>query len=109
MTAREKRHEERLALPSAGQGLASLEILNVEIVATLLQCSTDTIRRLPRDRLPVYRVGKRNLYLRDDVIRYVRTCRVTPVEIDALVSEVERDVLGLEPDGVRERSQRRTK
>ena len=94
-----------------GQAPASAEILTVEGVATLLQCSPDTVRRVPRDRLPVYRVGKRNLYLREDVIRFVRSCRVTSVklDVDSLISEIEQDVLGSAPDGVRERSRRRTR
>ena len=92
-----------------GQAPASADILTVEGVATLLQCSPDTVRRVPRDRLPVYRVGKRNLYLREDVIRFVRSCRVTSVELDGLLPEIERGVLGLGSDGVRERSRRRTR
>ena len=39
---------------------------------------TDTVRRIPCYRLPAYRPGKRNLYLREQVIRYVKSCRVQP-------------------------------
>ncbi len=93
------------------EGQDCAEVLTVEGVAALLWCSPDTIRRMPRDRLPVYRVGKRNLYLRDDVIRFVRSCRVTSVglDVDSLISEIEQDLLGSAPDGVRERSRRRTR
>ena len=67
------------------------------------------MRRIPRDRLPAYRPGKRNLYLRDDLMRYVRSCRVHAVDVDSLITEIEQDVLGFSVDGVRERSRRRTR
>lgn len=88
--------------------LLDAEILTVEDVSALLRCSSDTVRRIPRDRLPVYRPGKRNLYLRDDLIRFIRSCRVESIDIDAMVSEITRDVIGSCPDGVRGRSRRRT-
>lgn len=50
--------------------------LTVEDVARLLHCSVDKVLRIPRNQLPVYSVGKENLYFYDDVIRYVRVhCR----------------------------------
>ena len=87
--------------------LLDLDIFTVEEVATLLRCSPDTVRRIPRDRLPAYRPGKRNLYLRDDIMRYVRSCRVQAVDVDSLITEIECDVLGSSVDDVRERSRRR--
>ena len=86
------------------------DILTVNDVAALLRCAVDTARRIPSDQLPVYRVGKRNLYLRDDVFRYLRLhCRVQPRPgIDELVSEIEADLLDSRLDGVRRRSFRRT-
>ncbi len=85
------------------------DFLTLDEVSTLLRCSPDTVRRIPRDRLPVYRVGKCNIYLREEVIRYLRShCLVQCRTIDRIVSEIEQDVLGSPPDGVRERSRRRT-
>lgn len=90
--------------------LVDADFLSIYDLAMLLGCSVDTVRRIPRDWLPVYRVGKCNIYIRDDVIRYLRRhCRVQPrPEINELVSEIEAAVVGSPSDGVRERSQRRT-
>ncbi len=87
--------------------LLDREILTIEDVASLLRCSPDTVRRIPRDRLPAYRPGKRNLYLRDDIMRYVRSCRVHAVDVDSLITEIEHNVLRSSVDDVRERSRRR--
>jgi hypothetical protein len=47
--------------------------LVIEQVAWLLCCSIDQARRIPRDELPAYRgPGKRLLYLREDVLRYIK-------------------------------------
>ena len=66
------------------------DFLSIYDVAMLLECSVDTVRRIRRDWLPVYRVGKCNIYLRDDVIRYLRLhCRVQAgPDIDKLISEI---------------------
>ena len=79
----------------------------------MLPCSEDTLRRIPLDELPVYRAGKSNLYLREDVIHFLRThrrlgpARAGPSDelttnIDALIHEM------VEPDpvDVREPSER---
>ena len=50
--------------------------LTIEDVAHLLHCGVDKVRRIPRKQLPVYKVGKRNLYIYEEVIRYVQLyCR----------------------------------
>ncbi len=87
------------------------DILTVNDLARLLRCSPDKVYRIKHDQLPVSRPGKCNIYLRDDVIRYLRVhCRVKPRPgIDQLVSEIEADLLDFPTDGVRERSRRRTK
>ena len=95
--------------PGADMRPMDSDILSIEEVSDLIRCAVDTVRRIPRDRLPVYRPGKRNLYLREDVIRYVRSCRVQDRAIEELVSEVEREVLDSTRDDVRERSRRRTR
>lgn len=51
------------------------DVLFVENVARLLGASLDTVRRIPRDQLPATRVGNRVIYLREDVVRYVRNRR----------------------------------
>ncbi len=48
-------------------GPSDADFLTVEDVACLLRCSPDTVRRIPRDQLPVYRPAKRNIYLREDM------------------------------------------
>ena len=84
------------------------DFLTVEEVSAKLCCSPDTVRRIPRDRLPVYRVGKSNIYLREDLIRYVKSCRVQPTAtIERIIADIAENVVGSSPDGVRERSQRR--
>lgn len=86
------------------------ELLTVEDVSRLLRCAPDTVRRIPRDRLPVYRPGRRNLYLREDLIRYVRSCRVEPpAALDALLTEIAPGVVNSQPDGVQGRARRRSR
>ena len=65
--------ELREALQIALQGLPlDKDVLSVAEVSAILRCSEDTLRRVPLDQLPVYRVGKSNLYLREEVIQYLR-------------------------------------
>ena len=52
------------------------DILTVEQAAALLHCSVDTLRRIEPAELPYSRVGKTNLYLRDDLIAFVRKRRI---------------------------------
>ena len=47
--------------------------LFVENVAQILGCNVDFVRRIPRTELPVSRVGRRLLYLREDVLQYIAT------------------------------------
>ena len=54
----------------------------------LLHCAVDTVRRIPLEALPVYRVGKCNLYLRAEVVRYLRTRRLQRPAVDQLLDEV---------------------
>ena len=56
------------------------DLLSVQKVAAALHCSEDTVRRIPRAALPVYRVGKANLYFRKDVLAFVRKRGVASVE-----------------------------
>ena len=75
------------------------QILTIEETSQILHCSVDTLRRVPVSELPVYRVGKRNLYLCDDIIRFVRMRRVERPDIDRLLDEITRSV-GAESDRV---------
>lgn len=52
------------------------DILSLVDVCALLHCTEDTIRRVPDEDLPAYRVGRKNLYFREDVLRFVRSKRV---------------------------------
>ncbi len=90
------------------------DILSLAELSQILRCSEDTLRRVPVSQLPVYRIGKANLYLRDDVLRFVRSRRVVRPNADVLIDEVVRDIDGRSPGmitsdpvDVREPSKRR--
>ena len=87
------------------------DLMTITEVAKFLHCSEYHLYHIPRSQLWFYRAGKKNLYFRGDVIRYVRVhCRVQPRPgVDELLSEIEADLLDSPTDGVRERSRRRTK
>lgn len=56
-----------------GQTSADADILTAEGVAKLLHCTVDAVMRIPDAALPAHRgPGKHLLYLRDEVIEYVR-------------------------------------
>ncbi len=91
-----------------GSGSPDVDILVIEDVARLLHCSVDTLRRVPKEELPVYRgPGRKHLYLREDIIRFVRCRRITGPDINNLLREIESAVLHSEPDSVRGRSSAR--
>jgi hypothetical protein len=80
-------------------------ILTGEHVAWLLACSMDTVRRIPRDRLPAYEgAGRYLLYFLDDVQRYVRSRGRTRANADEILSAVTGQVVGSSSDSGRERS-----
>ncbi len=88
-----------------GPVVADADILVTEDVARMLHCAVDTVRRIPRDELPVYRgPGRYNLYLREDLIRYVRTRRVIGPNIDRILAEIEASGITSVPGSVRGRS-----
>ena len=85
-----------------------LDILVIEDVACLLHCSIDTLRRVPKEELPVYRgPGRKHLYLRQDIIQFVRCRRITGPDINNLLREIETAVVHSELDSVRGRSSAR--
>lgn len=56
-----------------GQTSADADVLTAEGVAKLLHCTIDAVMRIPDAALPAHRgPGKHLLYLRDEVIEYVR-------------------------------------
>lgn len=69
------------------------DVLTAGQVAHVMRCSLDTVRRIPSTELPFSRVGKMNLYLREDVLRYIRSQRVTgtAINVDALLAEIDGD------------------
>lgn len=53
------------------------DVLSLNEVAIILRCTRDTVRRIPRDELYVYRgPGRARLYLREDLKRYLRQRRI---------------------------------
>ena len=84
------------------------DILIIEDAAEILHCSVDTLRRVPKHQLPAYSgPGRKNLYLRDDIIRYVKEHRIICPNVNRLVAEIEQSVLMSAPDSVRGHSQQR--
>lgn len=92
------------------------ELLGIEQAACLMRCSVDTVRRISCEELPVYRVGRENVYLREEIIKFVRSKRVRSFAsegiIDDVMEELEGGILGVVDSGtvdVREPSRRRRK
>jgi hypothetical protein len=87
---------------------ADPDILVIEDVARILRCTVDTARRIPREQLrSIPGPGRRQLYLREDVIAYVRLRGRPPHNAELLLTQARAAVLELASDRVRERSQRR--
>lgn len=84
-----------------------LPVLTVQGVARLLHCSVDRVRRIPSSDLPYTRVGRRNLYLLDDVLEFVRRQGRSPLTGTGPTSPNSREVIDQNADSVRGRSQRR--
>lgn len=49
--------------------------LTVQGVASRLFCTVDTVRKIPSSELPYSKPGKRNVYLLEDVLDYLRKRR----------------------------------
>jgi len=109
----------KLEAEIANVSIDTKPILSIENVSCLLHCSIDTVRRIPRSELPAYRVGKSNLYLKEDVIKFVRSKPANdPMRGDTTTSFVNEDfdieaviqsVLDSNQVDVREPSKRRAK
>lgn len=73
MTRFSRRNPEWRAKIQRGVTGPDADILTVEGVAKLLHCTIDKVRRIPKSALSARRsVGKHFLYLRSEVIEYVR-------------------------------------
>jgi hypothetical protein len=87
---------------------ADPDILVVEDVARILRCTVDTARRIPRHQLrSICGPGRRRVYLREDVLVYVRSLGRSAPNAELLLTRARAEVLGSSADRVRERSQRR--
>lgn len=91
------------------------DILSLIEACALLHCSEDTLRRIPTNELPIYRVGKSNLYFLEDIKVFVRSrcvTRASTVTRDEIAQDVDvlfDDVLSSATVDVREPSRRRLK
>jgi len=84
------------------------DVLTVREVARILRCSIQSARSIPETELARYRgPGRHLLYLRADVIAYVRSRRRRNVAADELMREIETQVLDSASDSGRGRSTRR--
>ena len=79
----QKRQLERTDIP----------LWTINAVALVLRCNVDYVRRIPRSELPYAKPGKRNLFLPDDVISYVRSLRDrqggAKLDLSARVAQIE--------------------
>ena len=103
----------RLSIAVHKIAISGLDIIDIQGAAALLHCSVDTVRRIPTDELPVYRVGKSNLYLKDEILAFVRSKRVRQLpthnndQSHLFVDELLDDMLQSDPVDVREPSTRK--
>lgn len=84
---------------------AGLEALDIRQVAGLLRCTVDTARRIPRRELPAYRVGKRLVFRRSEVLGYLWSQKLSVNEFVAedeppasANDEAPRDLTSARPD-----------
>jgi len=84
------------------------QVLTAEGVARYLHCTKDTVLRIPRAELPYTREGRRNLYLLEDVLEYLRRkSRLESGQLAQLNSQSTDEVIDSTADSVRRRSNRR--
>lgn len=92
-----------------GKELTRLDdVMTVEGVARFLHCSVQSVRNVPVTDLPKRRgPGRRILYLREDVIAYLRRSQKPARDADKLLSDIESELLESPPDSGRGRSQKK--
>jgi hypothetical protein len=65
------------------------DILVIEEVAFICRASVYSIRRIPKEDLPVYRgLGRRNIYLREDLKRYIKLRRIQAPISSSFIDEI---------------------
>ena len=65
------------------------DVLSIHGVARLLFCSLQAVRNIPADELPRYiGPGRSRLYLREDVMRYLKGVRRRTPAADDLMREI---------------------
>lgn len=88
---------------------ADRDILVVEDVARILRCTVDTARRIPPDQLRrITGPGRHRLYLREDVLAYVRSLGRPATNAELLRRSAVAKVVGSPSDRGRERQRRRS-
>ena len=87
------------------------DILMIEGVDQLLCCSVQRVRKIPHDELPRREgPGKSDLFLKEDVIAYVRAHSKRHAVADDLMREIEIEELESDSDsGSRRRGKRRNR
>ena len=94
--------------PPSHVPLLDPDILDIEDVARLLRCAVDTVRRIPKSELPVCDgPGKRHLYLREDIILYLRRRRSKGVDTDRVTFGLRTGRVKIDADSVRGRPSKR--
>lgn len=69
------------------------DILGIEAVANILQCSVDRVRRISRKDLPARKgPGKALLYLRSDILKFVQNLPTTDAQNDKTYTEISRSM-----------------
>jgi hypothetical protein len=99
----------RIAAPAGHIG-ADPDVLVVEDVARIVRCTVDSARRIPRDQLPAHPgPGRRQLYLREDVLAYVRSLGQPTPNADILMRRITGEGVDSASGSGRERSARRSR
>lgn len=89
----------KLKRPERGKPVEDKDVLVIEQVADMLHCSVQSARNIPEDELPRHHgPGKRLLYMREDVLRYVRGQKRANPAADDLMRDVEAGLLDFPVD-----------
>ena len=84
------------------------DILPIEAVAKHLCCSVNAVRNIPSDLLPRRKgVGKRNLYLKKDVIAFVECTGNSSPKLDLTLAEVRDEQLDSKVDSENRHSRKK--
>jgi hypothetical protein len=65
------------------------DFLDINDVASILKCVVDTVRRIPKEDLAVYKgPGRSNLYLRESLVEYIKQHRIEAPIDASFIEEV---------------------